>query len=52
MEEAPPVGEVRELEASGQMLCLANVEGVLHVLDIYAPTGKVLLVRAGWREGQ
>ena len=50
MEEAPPVGEVRELEAHGQMLCLANVEGVLHVLDNLCPHRQGPLGQ-GWVEG-
>ena len=51
MEEAPPVGEVREVEAAGQMLCLANIAGEFHVLDNLCPHRQGPLGQ-GWVEGQ
>lgn len=51
VEEAPAAGEVREIEAQGQMLCFANVEGEFHVLDNLCPHRQGPLGQ-GWIEGQ
>lgn len=51
VEDAPPVGEVCEVEAGGQTLCLANIDGGLHVLDNLCPHRQGPLGQ-GWIEGQ
>jgi nitrite reductase (NADH) small subunit len=35
--ELPPVGEVKEVMASGRPLCVANVDGTISVLDGVCP---------------
>ena len=51
VEEAPAPGDVREAEAAGQVLCLANIEGHLCVLDNACPHRQGPLGQ-GWIEGQ
>ena len=51
VEELPAAGEVREIEAAGQMLCLANIDGTFHVLDNLCPHRQGPLGQ-GWIEGQ
>ncbi|HLI75993.1 MAG TPA: Rieske (2Fe-2S) protein [Acidobacteriaceae bacterium] len=48
--DVPKTGEVMELEAGGTALCLANVEGTLHVLDNVCPHRQGPLGQ-GWVEG-
>jgi nitrite reductase (NADH) small subunit len=31
--ELPPVGQVREFDAAGRMICVANVDGEIRALD-------------------
>ena len=50
MEEAPPPGEAREVEANGVTLCLAHVGGELHALDNWCPHRQGPLGQ-GWIEG-
>ena len=50
MEEAPAVGDVREVEAGSVTLCLANVEGQLRALDNLCPHRDGPLGQ-GWIEG-
>ncbi len=49
--EMPGDDEVKEVEVEGRMLCLANVGGVLHVLDNWCPHRQGPLGQ-GWVEGQ
>ena len=51
VEAAPPVGEVQEIEAGAETLCLANVDGALHVLENWCPHRQGPLGQ-GWVEGQ
>lgn len=51
VEEAPGPGDVREIEIGSQALCLANIEGELHVLDNLCPHRQGPLGQ-GWIEGQ
>ncbi|MDE3105248.1 MAG: Rieske 2Fe-2S domain-containing protein [Acidobacteriota bacterium] len=48
--EAPPVGQVREAEAAGHMVCLANVDGELRAIDNRCPHRDGPLGQ-GWLEG-
>jgi nitrite reductase/ring-hydroxylating ferredoxin subunit len=50
-DEAPPVGRVREAEAEGVQICLANVNGVLSALDNICPHRQGPLGQ-GWIEGE
>lgn len=51
MEEAPPNGEVREVEAGSTTVCLANIDGQLRALDNLCPHREGPLGQ-GWIEGQ
>ncbi len=51
MDEAPLVGDVREVDIMGRTLCFANVEGDLHALDNLCPHRDGPLGQ-GWIEGQ
>jgi nitrite reductase (NADH) small subunit len=50
VDEAPKVGEVREAEAGGVAVCLANVEGRLCALDNVCPH-RAGPLGEGWLEG-
>ncbi len=51
VEEAPAPGDVREVEVESQTVCLANIEGELHVLENLCPHRQGPLGQ-GWIEGQ
>lgn len=48
--DAPAADEVREAEAKGVALCLANIGGKLHALDNWCPHRRGPLGQ-GWVEG-
>jgi nitrite reductase (NADH) small subunit len=48
--DAPQPGEVRETDASGVAVCLANIGGRLHALDNWCPHRRGPLGQ-GWVEG-
>jgi nitrite reductase (NADH) small subunit len=49
--EAPAPGEVKEAEAQGVAICLANVDGRLAALDNWCPHRRGPLGQ-GWLEGE
>ena len=51
VEEGPAPGEVKEAEAGGVAICLANVDGRLAALDNWCPHRRGPLGQ-GWLEGE
>ena len=51
VEEAPAPGDVREIEAGGQTLCMTNIGGSLHAMENLCPHRQGPLGQ-GWVEGQ
>ena len=51
IEEAPPAGDLREVEVAGKTLCFANIDGQLHAIDNLCPHRAGPLGQ-GWIEGQ
>jgi len=49
--EAPAVGEVKETQAAGVAVCLANVGGTLSAMDNWCPHRRGPLGQ-GWLEGK
>jgi len=49
--EAPAVGEVKETQAAGVAVCLANVDGRLCAMDNWCPHRRGPLGQ-GWLEGK
>ena len=51
VEEGPAPGDLREMEVSGQLLCVANIDNLLHAMENLCPHRQGPLGQ-GWVEGQ